>query len=301
MSYQTQDFVIYDNWTAGRPYGIDNITIHHVAGNAPAWAIANTLNNRGVSAHYCIGNDGIVGTLVEEQHRAWHAGDGIGYNSKGNDRGIGIEVTNDEVGGNWHVADSTFEILVELCHDIAVRNGLLPLKRGTTLMAHCELSATSCPGPYLYAKLDELCDRVNNFGKAKEEPKVEPVKEPEPVVEPKEEPKKEEEPVEEPKQDPGIITYPTEISAEGAGVIADNYKKAEEIKENTFTMHLPHKLYEFLRWLLWIVIPATDILLTTLVKAWSWNIPLEPILITLSAVALFLGTILGIAKVSNDK
>ena len=66
-------------------------------------------------------------------------------------------------------------------------------------------------------------------------------------------------------------------------------------------MILPTKLYEVLRWLIWIVLPACGVLLTTLTGAWGWNIPLDAILATLSAVELFLGTVLGIAKISNDK
>lgn len=66
-------------------------------------------------------------------------------------------------------------------------------------------------------------------------------------------------------------------------------------------MILPTKLYEILRWIIWIVLPAIGVLLTTLTGAWGWNIPLDAILATLSAVELFLGTVLGIAKISNDK
>lgn len=66
-------------------------------------------------------------------------------------------------------------------------------------------------------------------------------------------------------------------------------------------MILPTKLYEILRWVIWIVLPAVGVLLTTLTGAWGWNIPLDAILATLSAVELFLGTVLGIAKITNDK
>ena len=65
-------------------------------------------------------------------------------------------------------------------------------------------------------------------------------------------------------------------------------------------MILPTKLYEILRWFIWIVLPAVGVLLSTLAGAWGWNSPLDAILATLSAVELFLGTILGIAKVTND-
>lgn len=64
---------------------------------------------------------------------------------------------------------------------------------------------------------------------------------------------------------------------------------------------LPQKLYEALRWILVIVVPAFTLLLTTLTEAWGWNIPLEGIIITIEAIALFLGTIFGISKIQHDK
>ncbi len=64
---------------------------------------------------------------------------------------------------------------------------------------------------------------------------------------------------------------------------------------------LPHNVYEILRWLIWIVLPAIGVLLTTLAGVWGWNIPLDAILASLSAIELFLGTILGISKYNNDK
>lgn len=64
---------------------------------------------------------------------------------------------------------------------------------------------------------------------------------------------------------------------------------------------LPQKLYEALRWILVIVVPAFTLLLTTLTEAWGWDIPLEGIIITIEAIALFLGTIFGISKIQHDK
>ena len=66
-------------------------------------------------------------------------------------------------------------------------------------------------------------------------------------------------------------------------------------------MKLPQKLYEVLRWLTWIVLPATATLLSALNAAWCWNLPIEAILYTFSAVETFLGVVLGLAKYSNDK
>ena len=65
-------------------------------------------------------------------------------------------------------------------------------------------------------------------------------------------------------------------------------------------MKLPQKLYEVLRWLTWIVFPATVTLLAALDDAWNWNLPIDAILSTFAAVETFIGVALGIAKISYD-
>lgn len=65
-------------------------------------------------------------------------------------------------------------------------------------------------------------------------------------------------------------------------------------------MHLPSKIYEILRWITWIVLPATATFITALNLAWQWNLPIEAILSTFSAIETFIGVVLGIAKVSNS-
>lgn len=64
---------------------------------------------------------------------------------------------------------------------------------------------------------------------------------------------------------------------------------------------LNQKVYEALRWIVSIVLPAIGVFFATLAEAWQWNLPTEAILTTISAVSLFLGTIFGISKVVNDK
>lgn len=66
-------------------------------------------------------------------------------------------------------------------------------------------------------------------------------------------------------------------------------------------MQLPSKLYETIRWLVAIVLPAIIVFFDTLANAWGWNIPVEAITTSLSAFELFLGTIFGISKLSHDK
>ena len=64
---------------------------------------------------------------------------------------------------------------------------------------------------------------------------------------------------------------------------------------------LPDKVYEVLRWLIAVFLPALGVFFATLAEAWHWNLPTEAILATLSAVELFLGTIFGISKVIYDR
>lgn len=64
---------------------------------------------------------------------------------------------------------------------------------------------------------------------------------------------------------------------------------------------LNHPCYEILRWVTWIVLPAIATLISALNAAWSWNLPIDAILSTFAAVETFIGVVLGIAKVSNDK
>lgn len=64
---------------------------------------------------------------------------------------------------------------------------------------------------------------------------------------------------------------------------------------------LPQKIYEALRWIITLVLPAIAVLLSTLTTAWGWAIPIDAINSTIAAVALFLGAIFGISKIAYDK
>ena len=148
------------HFTAGRPFGIDAIMIHHVAGNLTITQIASVLRNRGLSYHYAIAR-GICHQFVQEGNRAWHAGDGIGNRSRGNDRSIGISIANNSGAPNWTVRNSDFDLLVELCTQIARRRGWRSLVVGQNLLMHSNVRNTACPGPHLRGRMSELARRVN--------------------------------------------------------------------------------------------------------------------------------------------
>lgn len=66
-------------------------------------------------------------------------------------------------------------------------------------------------------------------------------------------------------------------------------------------MQLPQKVYEVIRWIVAIVLPALIVLIDTVVPLWFKDFPTEAVTTSLSAFDLFLGAIFGIAKISYDK
>lgn len=66
-------------------------------------------------------------------------------------------------------------------------------------------------------------------------------------------------------------------------------------------MKLPDKLFDILKWLCIVVSPAAVTLLKILTEAWHWDIPIEAICVTITAITTFIGIILGISTISYNK
>ena len=64
---------------------------------------------------------------------------------------------------------------------------------------------------------------------------------------------------------------------------------------------LPQKVYELIRWIIAIVLPALGLLFISINNIWKLNLPAEEISLTLDAIGLFLGTIFGISKIIKDE
>lgn len=145
-----------------RNHTIDKITIHHMAGNLSVETCGSVFANssREASANYGIGSDGRVGLYVDEGDRAWASA------SPGNDnRAVNIEVANSSTGGDWPVSDAAYRKLIDLCVDICQRNGIKALNytgdgKGN-LTEHRMFMATTCPGPYLHARMSRIAAEVN--------------------------------------------------------------------------------------------------------------------------------------------
>ena len=147
------------NYTKGRAGNkINKIIIHHAA-TTDFDGIARTFQNPAtkISAHYGVGRDNNVDVYVQEADMAWHSG-----NRNANYTSIGIENVNSTGSPTWDVAESTFNTLVELTRDVAMRNNLLPLVVGKNLFQHKDFKRTFCAGK-LGDRLGELANRVNDL------------------------------------------------------------------------------------------------------------------------------------------
>lgn len=148
---------------------IDKINIHHFAGKTTADIARRVLDARGFSANYLIGKDAEVAAHVDEEYAAICTS-----NYDVDMRGIAIEVSNDENGGQWRVSNAVLAKLIDLVEDICWRHDIYPCtytgnKLGT-LQMHRWYAATSCPGPYLAGKFKYIADTVTARLKARRTP-----------------------------------------------------------------------------------------------------------------------------------
>lgn len=150
------------NYTQGRKgYKVCKFTPHHMAGVLTGEQCARIFqrNGRQASANYCIGNDGGIVGCVDENNRAWTS------SSSWNDcQAITVEVSNSSTGGDWPVSDAAWKSLVDLAVDVCQRYGFRLEYTGDkngSLTRHNMFASTSCPGPYLQARMNQLAQEVN--------------------------------------------------------------------------------------------------------------------------------------------
>ena len=165
---QNSPYIQYIDLTANADFprnrGITKITVHHMAGDLSLKDLGESFSraDRKASANYAIDSNGQVALYVEERNRAWTS------SSRENDhQAVTIEVANDEMGGEWHVSDNAYAMLVELCVDICKRNHIRELRftgdeTGNLTIHKMFSNQTECPGPYLESRMAELADTVNN-------------------------------------------------------------------------------------------------------------------------------------------
>jgi hypothetical protein len=103
---------------------------------------------------------------VEEKNRSW-----CSSNSANDNRAVTIEVASDTT-APYKVTDKALAGVIELCTDICKRNGIKALlwkgdknlvgqvdKQNMTV--HRWFANKSCPGDYLYSRMEYIADEVN--------------------------------------------------------------------------------------------------------------------------------------------
>ena len=142
---------------------IKKITIHHMADDIPLERLGEVFAepDRRASSNYAIDTAGRVALYVEEGNRAWTS------SSPENDhQAVTIEVANDEIGGEWHVSDASYEALLQQCTDLCWRSVIQSLEytgdeTGNLTIHKMFSDRTECPGPYLEGKMPEIAEEVS--------------------------------------------------------------------------------------------------------------------------------------------
>ena len=161
------------NHSGRRVCQISRITPHAVVGQLSVERICDCFNDRSrqASCNYAIGADGRIGLCVDEQNRSWCS------SSRDNDqRAVTIECASD-LTEPYTMNDKVYATLVNLCADICRRNGKRKLvwiadrdkalaysvkSDEMLLTVHRWFANKSCPGNWLFGKLGNFAQAVNN-------------------------------------------------------------------------------------------------------------------------------------------
>ncbi len=141
---------------------IDSIVLHSTWGGFSG-SVAHLCNTASrASAHYVIGRDGTIATLVPDEDAAWHVRREATHqvNPPWNARSIGIELVDDQMENGW-MTDQQYGKLVLLVKVLVQRWGI-PLNRDRIKM-HKELDAKSDPKGWTDVTINHLIDDVSKL------------------------------------------------------------------------------------------------------------------------------------------
>lgn len=164
--------VMSPNHSGSRTHKIDRITPHCVVGQLSAENIGYCFDDKSVKAscNYGIGTDGRVCLIVDEANRSW-----CSSSNENDQRAITIECASDKT-EPYAFNDKVYSKLIDLCADICKRNGKTKLlwfgDKGKTLnykpasdemvlTVHRWFANKSCPGNWLYSRMNDLANKVN--------------------------------------------------------------------------------------------------------------------------------------------
>lgn len=122
-----------------RTLPISMLVLHYTGMESGAAALSHMCNaSSKVSAHYMVEEGGDVFQLVDEKHRAWHAGvSSWGGEMNINSASIGVEIVNG--GHDYGLPDYTktqIPAVVELCQGILTRHNIDPMN----IIAHSDIA-----------------------------------------------------------------------------------------------------------------------------------------------------------------
>ena len=175
MGYTNSSLVAFTrlspNHSGKRTHRIDRISPHCVVGQCTAESLGEWFSAESTvaSANYGIDKDGRVGLYVEEKNRSWCT------SSNSNDqRAVTIECASDVKEPYW-MNERVYDSLIRLCVDICRRNGkkkllwfgdrekalnYVPAADEMVITVHRWFANKSCPGDWLYARLDDVATKV---------------------------------------------------------------------------------------------------------------------------------------------
>lgn len=172
------------NHSGKRLAGIERITPHCVVGQCSIESLGNLFANpkTKASSNYGIDVTGKIGMFVEECNRSWCSSSGANDN-----RAVTIECASDTV-APYKMTDAVYKSLVNLCADICKRNSktvllwlgdkdktlsYVPADNEMLLTVHRWFANKSCPGDWLFSRLDGLASEVTSILSGQPEKPVE--------------------------------------------------------------------------------------------------------------------------------
>lgn len=164
--------ILSPNHSGKRTKKITRITPHCVVGQLSSEAVALSFQKplRMASANYIIGTDGDVALCVDEENRSW-----CSSSSENDQRAVTIECASDTK-EPYAMNNKVYQKLIKLCVDICLRNNIHKLiwipnkikalnyapKDGEAIITvHRWFANKSCPGDWLYNRLEDLANKVN--------------------------------------------------------------------------------------------------------------------------------------------
>ena len=162
-------------WSSRKGHKVSRVIVHHWAGTRGG-VERLCYSEDSASVNYIILSTGEIIGSVDEDFRAWTSG-----SFDADSKAITIEVQNSTLAPNWEVSQAAYNSLVKLIKDIHTRHKLTPSRK--SVMGHREWQATSCPGPFLYPKLEKIVEEIKN-GSVKPTPTKPVTVKPTPTVKP---------------------------------------------------------------------------------------------------------------------